>query len=750
MAGILSGHIVLASATERVALANSTQVANFTDSDLTDLLTGFTATIDWGDGTTSPGTITGSNGSFSVLGGHSYSDEGNFTLSATIVRSADNATFTDTGNIAVAEHDVLAAQGTTIIGNPGTLLNNVSVATFTDTDTAAVAGDFQAIVDWGDATTSPGTITGSNGSFAVSGSHTYAFAGQDTITVTVVDSAPGTANTVGIGEATIGLNVQVSLTTATERVALPSNTVVASFTDGNPADLASGFTATIDWGDGTTSTGTIAGSNGSFSILGGGHSYADEGDFTLSATLIRTSDATVVTGIGDVTVIEHDVLAAQGKTISGDPGQLLNNVTVATFTDTDTAALASDFVATIDWGDGTTSTGTIAGSNGSFTVIGSGHAYASAGQDTFTVTVTDPAPGTAITSATGTANIGLVGQEVLNSATERVALAPDTVVTSFADGNLGDLPGGFVTTIDWGDGTTSAATVAGSNGAFSVEGGHTYADEGNFTLTSTVTRISDNTTVTETENVAVAEHDVLAGQGTTLTAAAGQPLTNATVATFTDTDTAALASEFVATINWGDGTTTAGTIAGSNGSFAINGTHTYATTGQDTITVTMAEPAPGTATATADSFRFDHVNQPPVNTVPGPLGTSAHTELPITGLSVADPDATTLTTTLHVDHGTLTLAAVGGTAVSGSGTGTVTLAGSVAQIDATLGAANNLVYVSQAGFYGTDTLTMFSNDGGSSGSGGPKTDTDTVAITVLAGGPISSATPPHLSDFHLL
>ena len=177
---------MLASATERVALANSTQVANFTDSDLTDLLTGFTATIDWGDGTTSPGTITGSNGSFSVLGGHSYSDEGNFTLSATIVRSADNATFTDTGNIAVAEHDVLAAQGTTIIGNPGTLLNNVSVATFTDTDTAAVAGDFQAIVDWGDATTSPGTITGSNGSFAVSGSHTYAFAGQDTITVTVV------------------------------------------------------------------------------------------------------------------------------------------------------------------------------------------------------------------------------------------------------------------------------------------------------------------------------------------------------------------------------------------------------------------------------------------------------------------------------------------------------------------------------------------------------------------------------------
>ncbi|MEH2564263.1 beta strand repeat-containing protein [Bradyrhizobium sp. AZCC 2289] len=758
MAGILSGHIVLASATERLTLASTTKVATFTDTDFTDLLSGFTATIDWGDGSTSPGTITGSNGSFSVLGGHSYSDEGNFTLSATIVRASDNATITDTGNIAVAEHDVLAAQGTTLLGNPGSLLNNVTVATFTDTDTAAVAGDFQAIVDWGDGTaTTTGTITGSNGSFAVHDSHIYASAGQDTITVTLVDTAPGSANTVAIGTANIGLAAQVSLTSATEKVATAPGTVVASITDGNLADLAGGFTAVIDWGDGTTSPGTVVGSNGSFSILGGGHTYADEGDFTLTTTLTRTSDNTVVTSIGDVAVIEHDVLAAQGKTISGNPGQVLNNVTVATFTDTDTAALASDFLATIDWGDGTISAGTITGSNGSFAVIGGGHAYANAGQDTITVTVTDPAPGTAIVNATGTATIGLIGQEVLNSATERVALAPGTVVASFLDGNLADLPGGFTAIINWGDGTTSAGSIVGSNGAFSIEGGHSYADEGSFTVTAT-TRISDNASVTSSGPVAVAEHDVLAGQGTTLTAVSGQPLANATVATFTDTDTAALASDFLATIDWGDGTTSAGTIAGSNGLFAVSGTHTYATTGQDTITVTMTDPAPGTAIATANSFRFDHVNQPPVNTVPGPLNTFAHVALEITGLSVADPDATTLTATLHVDHGTLTLASVGGAAVSGSGTGTVTLVGSVAQIDATLGAAHNFVYVAQTGFGGTDTLTMISNDGGSSGSGGPKTDTDTVAIHVVSGAggyaglPVPSAESPllHTSDFHLL
>src|SRR5260370_17233447 len=94
MAGILSGHVVLASATERVTLASSTKVATFTDTDLTDLFGGFTATIDWGDGTTSPGTITGSNGSFSVLGGHTYPDEGNFTLTPTIVHAAPTTTIT--------------------------------------------------------------------------------------------------------------------------------------------------------------------------------------------------------------------------------------------------------------------------------------------------------------------------------------------------------------------------------------------------------------------------------------------------------------------------------------------------------------------------------------------------------------------------------------------------------------------------------------------------------------------------------
>ena len=55
-----------------------------------------------------------------------------------------------------------------------------------------------------------------------------------------------------------------------------SGTTIASFTDSNTTDSACGFTATIDWGDGTPSAGTVTGSNGSFAVSGG-HTYADEG-----------------------------------------------------------------------------------------------------------------------------------------------------------------------------------------------------------------------------------------------------------------------------------------------------------------------------------------------------------------------------------------------------------------------------------------------------------------------------------------
>ena len=126
------------------------------------------------------------------------------------------------------------------------------------------------------------------------------------------------------------------------------------------------------------------------------------------------------------------------------------------------------------------------------------------------------------------------------------------------------------------------------------------------------------------------------------------------------------------------------------------------------------------------------VNDAPANNVPAAQTVAEDTDLSIVGLSVSDADAgsATITTTLSVASGTLTVLAAGGAAVAGSGTGAVTLTGSQVAINTTLAAATNVVYRGAADFSGGDTLTMTTNDGGHTGTGGALSDTDTVAIAV--------------------
>src|SRR5262249_24069755 len=156
----------------------------------------------------------------------------------------------------------------------------------------------------------------------------------------------------------------------------------------------------------------------------------------------------------------------------------ITNVPVASFTTTYTGNVAGDFVATINWGDGTTSAGTISGSGGNFVVTGT-HTYTSGGNDTFVVTGLDDPPRTPGIPGTGTATINFSGQMVLGSQTEHVPIPINTTVATFSDNNLGDVAASFTAQIDWGDGSTSPGIIVGSSGSFSVQGGHTYADEGN-------------------------------------------------------------------------------------------------------------------------------------------------------------------------------------------------------------------------------------------------------------------------------
>jgi uncharacterized delta-60 repeat protein len=91
----------------------------------------------------------------------------------------------------------------------------------------------------------------------------------------------------------------------------------------------------------------------------------------------------------------------------------------------------------------------------------------------------------------------------------------------------------------------------------------------------------------------------LTATGTAVTATAGAPFTGV-VATFTDADPNGTAGQFTATITWGDGTTSAGTItANGQGGFDVTGTHTYAAAAGYDIVVQIQDV--GGSSARADS-----------------------------------------------------------------------------------------------------------------------------------------------------
>jgi hypothetical protein len=381
-------------------------VATFEDDNPSAMPSDFTATIDWGDASpTTAGMIATSSAAFVVTGQHTYADEGSFTVTVTISDvSPGTGTATATDTATVTEADSLTGSPVTFSAAAGTPFTG-TVATFTDTLTTNVAGDFTATIDWGDATTSAGTVTGGGGSFSVSGAHTYAGTGTFSVTVTLSDDAPGTATAMVTSTAHVGstaLSVTAVSFSTPEHAAF--NGTVATFTDSDTTKTPASFTATIDWGDATAPTaGVITGGSGSFTVTGQ-HTYTDEQTVTFTVTVSENPPGTSTgAASGTATVTENDVLTPGPITFTAVVNASFTGV-VATFTDSDTGNVPGDFVANISWGDTTSSAGTVSGGGGTFTVSGT-HTYLSTGTFKVVVTLTDDAPGTATATANSTANV---------------------------------------------------------------------------------------------------------------------------------------------------------------------------------------------------------------------------------------------------------------------------------------------------------------------------------------------------------
>src|SRR6185437_11625193 len=311
------------------------QLATFTDTAIAGPMAGdFTATIDWGDGTgpDTTGTIADlGGGTFAVdSAGHTYADEKANPYQITVtVTDTHSVSRTATDSAQVADAPLTPGTVTVTGGVEGVTAAALS-ATFTDGNTGAPASDFSGTIDWGDTTSTPFTsadlTANGSGAFTVSGlSHLYSEDGSYNVTVAINDA--GSQSTIESGTTMIAdaplTAGNVTVTGGVEGVAAAA--LSASFTDANTGAAASDFSGTIDWGDTTstpfTSANITANGNGSFTVTGINHLYAEDGSYNVSVAINDIGSQTTDTGTATVADAQ---LTATDLPVIGTEGTALN------------------------------------------------------------------------------------------------------------------------------------------------------------------------------------------------------------------------------------------------------------------------------------------------------------------------------------------------------------------------------------------------------------------------------------------
>ncbi|MDB5351015.1 MAG: hypothetical protein JWN86_2262 [Planctomycetota bacterium] len=485
----------------------------------------YAATIAWGDGTPStPGVLSFNaiTGLFTVSGNHTYLVSGSSPITVTINHEgAPPVTVTSTA--LVGDPGVTSATAVAVHAVEGQNTDLVVLATFIDADPNSTAHDWNAKINWGDASPiSTATIVLAGGDpvtggnvFQVIAGHTYAEEGpaapvvfNPIATITDVDSPGAVPFTLplNITLADAALSSQGSTIEAIEGIGFTGQ-LIATFSDANPGGAVADFTTgggtvSINWGDGSpvvnVSAANVTLTGGTFSVTGS-HTYAESGSFKVTVT--ANDD-------GGSQTVAHSVAVVADAALVVSPTQPIVNLTegrqstgtVASFTDANPAAPVGDFAATIDWGDGTPrSTGTISqpgGAGSAFLVTGT-HTYADAGVDggvghfPIIVYVTDQGGSTlTVANTANVADVAITLAGILNPASDSGQSHTDAI-TNVNQPNFYGTSEPFSHIVLFATPTTGGTpvqigqTTAGGDGSWSITTNRLL--DGSYTITGTAT-----------------------------------------------------------------------------------------------------------------------------------------------------------------------------------------------------------------------------------------------------------------------